>query len=468
MFTLSTHEERAMAALHSRPLVLIASTVLLGAVGSMAPIPQAHAATRLVTSCTDGGAGSLRAAAAAANSGDTIDLRGLACNQITLTSGAILIPDQFITIVGAGESRIRIDGNRNGRVFTHNGAWPDGNNATLTLRNLPVQNGLVVGTNPMGGCIYTARHVRLEHVHLRYCTVRPNNPNVRTSFGGGVRSDGNTYLFHAAVYGNRAEQGGNGGGVQLGGDNLLHIDHSVIYNNWSGNRAGGAAAGRIFMTYSTIRDNEAEDISGGIEGGSFAGAHVINKSTISGNVSNRIAGLGFFGGQLLISDSTISGNDAFFTPAGVWLEARGAPITVRNSTITDNTAVEAFAFTAAGVDEYGSINWQSTIIANNFLSGAPSDLWVLLSGGAPGPAVGSDNLIEQCNTSLPSDTLRVDPRLGPLANNGGRTRTHALLEGSPAIDAGNNNAGYAFDQRGEGFQRVVNGRADIGAFEQQD
>ena len=457
-----------MSRLSARPIALMVSALLLGTLGTVGAIPGARAATLLVTSCTDGGTGSLRAAAAAANSGDTLDLRGLACNQITLTSGAIAITDQSITIVGAGESRIRIDGNRNGRVFTHAGTWPEGSNATLTLRNLTVQNGLVVGTNPGGGCINSARHVRLEHVHLRYCTVRTENPNIRSTYGGGVRADGNVYLLHSAVYGNRAEQAGDGGGVLVGGDNLLHIDHSTIHDNYSGDRAGGAGAGRIFMTYSTIRDNVSENISGGIEGGSYAGPHVINKSTISGNVSNRIAGLGFFGGQLLISDSTISGNDAFFTPAGVWLEGRGAPITVRNSTITDNTAVEAFGLTAAGVDEYGSITWQSTIIANNFLAGAPSDLWVLLSGGGPGPAVGSDNLIEQCNSSLPSDTIRADPRLAPLANNGGRTQTHAFLEGSPAIDAGNNNAGYAFDQRGEGFPRVVNGRADIGAFEQQD
>ena len=457
-----------MSRLSARPLALFASTLILGSIGSVAIAPEARAATLLVTTCIDGAIGSLRDVAAAANSGDVLDIRGLACNQITLTRGPILISDEFITIVGAGESRIRIDGNRNGRVFTHSGTWPEGSDATLTLRNLTVQNGLVVGTNPGGGCINSLRNVRLEHVHLRYCTVRTTNPNIRTTFGGGVRADGNVYLLHTAVYGNRAEQAGDGGGVLVGGDNLLYIDHSGIYDNYAGDRAGGAGAGRIFMTYSTIRDNVAENISGGIEGGSFVGSHVINKSTISGNVSNRIAGLGFFGGRLLISDSTISGNDAFFTPAGVWLEARGAPITVRNSTITDNTAVQAFAFTAAGADQYGTINWQSTIIANNFLSGAPSDLWVQTTGGGPGTAIGSDNLIEQSNTSLPSDTLRVDPRLAPLANNGGRTRTHALLDGSPAIDAGNNNANYAFDQRGEVFPRVVDGRADIGAFERQD
>jgi hypothetical protein len=57
--------------------------------------------------------------------------------------------------------------------------------------------------------------------------------------------------------------------------------------------------------------------------------------------------------------------------------------------------------------------------------------------------------------------------LAPLADNGGPTNTRALLPGSPAINAGNNSAGLATDQRGPGFPRVVAGLADIGAFEVQ-
>src|SRR5688572_32041492 len=159
--------EHAMSRLSARSLGLFASTLILGSIGSVAIAPEARAATLLVTTCIDGAIGSLRDVAAAANSGDVLDIRGLACNQMTLTRGPILISDEFITIVGAGESRIRIDGNRNGRVFTHSGTWPEGSNATLTLRNLTVQNGLVVGTNPGGGCINSLRNVRLEHVHLR-------------------------------------------------------------------------------------------------------------------------------------------------------------------------------------------------------------------------------------------------------------------------------------------------------------
>jgi len=56
------------------------------------------------------------------------------------------------------------------------------------------------------------------------------------------------------------------------------------------------------------------------------------------------------------------------------------------------------------------------------------------------------------------------PHLAPLADNGGPTRTHALLPGSAAIDAGDA-AGAAHDQRGEGFPRVLGASADIGAYE---
>src|SRR5205823_2410397 len=69
----------------------------------------------------------------------------------------------------------------------------------------------------------------------------------------------------------------------------------------------------------------------------------------------------------------------------------------------------------------------------------------------------------------PGDQINTDPLLGPLQNNGGPTFTHALLPGSPAIDAGDPNFTPPpfFDQRGPGFDRVVNGRIDKGSFELQ-
>ena len=61
----------------------------------------------------------------------------------------------------------------------------------------------------------------------------------------------------------------------------------------------------------------------------------------------------------------------------------------------------------------------------------------------------------------------IDPKLGPLQDNGGPTMTMALLPGSPAIDAGDNTDAPQWDQRGPGFPRIVNGIIDIGAFEVQ-
>ena len=57
----------------------------------------------------------------------------------------------------------------------------------------------------------------------------------------------------------------------------------------------------------------------------------------------------------------------------------------------------------------------------------------------------------------------IDPKLGPLQDNGGPTRTHALLEGSPAIDAGDDEAAPASDQRA--VSRPRGSSSDIGAFE---
>ena len=83
------------------------------------------------------------------------------------------------------------------------------------------------------------------------------------------------------------------------------------------------------------------------------------------------------------------------------------------------------------------------------------------------PVEGEDNLVTSANVPLPADTIGADPMLLPLADNGGRTQTHALATGSPAIDSGNNEAGLAYDQRGTGFPRTSGVRTDIGAFERQ-
>ena len=76
-------------------------------------------------------------------------------------------------------------------------------------------------------------------------------------------------------------------------------------------------------------------------------------------------------------------------------------------------------------------------------------------------------------TSGSGNIITDDPQLAPLDHNGGPTKTHALLTGSPAIDAGDPDFSSPpqFDQRGAprviDGDRVTGGRIDIGAYERQ-
>jgi hypothetical protein len=463
-----------MTRLPARPVALMASAVLLGTLGAVGVVPEARALTRVVSNCNDAGAGSLRAAANAATSGDTIDLRALACNRIVLTSGEIRLPDQFITIIGAGESRITIDGNHASRVFNHSptsaAPWPLNNNATLRLVRLTVANGLHEQDNgAAGGCVYGRTHVRLEYAQVHHCVVRATAPGIGgISVGGGVFAGGKAVLFHAAVFENQAlgdSHGSTAGGVNAG--DILHVSYSTIRDNFVDGEAGGGAGLSLFLDRSTVRNNTALLI-GGVT--SYNGPATINKSTISGNFADHHGAMGSLGGgathAVLIADSTISGNRTLRSPAGFGLDGRGStPILVLNSTISDNIADAPFLGNepVGGVSVLGPARFRSTIIADNYVGTEAQDLWAQIAFGAR--VLGDDNLIETSNAPLPVDTIQADPMLGPLANNGGRTQTQALTLGSPAIDAGNNAHNYQFDQRGEGFPRVVNGRADIGAYE---
>jgi hypothetical protein len=73
---------------------------------------------------------------------------------------------------------------------------------------------------------------------------------------------------------------------------------------------------------------------------------------------------------------------------------------------------------------------------------------------------------DSCGLTAPSDLVVADAMLGPLADNGGPTETHALLAGSPAIDAGSPDCPPpATDQRG--VLRPQGAACDIGAFESE-
>ena len=166
----------------------------------------------------------------------------------------------------------------------------------------------------------------------------------------------------------------------------------------------------------------------------------------------------------MIANSTLSGNSG---PLGGGIYNDGlsgsATLMIVNSTLSGNSGGTGGIFNSGGVGGNATLEIRDTIlnagavganIVNN--SGTVTSLGYNLSSDDGGGFL-----------TATGDQINTDPMLGPLQDNGGPTFTHALPCGSPAIDAGDPSFAPPpnFDQRGPGFPRVVNGRIDIGAFE---
>ena len=170
-------------------------------------------------------------------------------------------------------------------------------------------------------------------------------------------------------------------------------------------------------------------------------------------------------GTLNLSHSTISGNTTALSGAGIFNGAAGT-LSVSNSTISGNTST---ANSGGGIANFGTLDVSYSTLSNNtaFNGGG-----IFNNGAAPFTLnysiVAGNSASTNANvTGAPSGTgnvIDVDAKLGALQDNGGPTQTHALLYGSPALNAGNDAAAPATDQRG--LSRPV-GVSDIGAFEVQ-
>ena len=221
------------------------------------------------------------------------------------------------------------------------------------------------------------------------------------------------------------------------------------------NTYGGKLPGYVSVTNSTISGNSAFYSGGGISSG-FSGLNIVN-STISGNATGDpdygYGGGIATGGPVQITNSTISGNSAPQRRRHLWWS------TVENSTISGNSA---------GTSGGGIYNTSSLIVRNTILNAGASGENIFNDGGtvtSHGYNLSSDD--GGGYLTGPGDQINTDPLLGPLQDNGGPTFTHALLPGSPAIDAGDPSftPPPLNDQRGCHFDRVFNGRIDIGSFE---
>ena len=417
--------------------------------------PATPAGTVIVTNCDDAGPGSLRDAVANAASGETIDLTQLACSTITLTTGAIDVPLDDLSVTGPGAATLTVNGSNLDRVFTHDGS------GTLRIGGLTLTNGFngLPAAYGAGGCVYSIGSVAVYDSAIYRCSASGTSYGL----GGGIYAYGNVTIVGSAVNECVAEgYVADGGGIFVVGNAYLtdarFTDDAAQGTGFASGGAVFVILGSLTMEYSTLAYNVAYATSAG--GFSLGGAiHsfgdvTIQDSAITGNAADNVAGLVLEAYQnapaATIVNSTISGNGNSSTVFGAIYTA--IPLGIYNSTIASNTGRSA-----GGVDAFGpAVTLESSIIATN----GGQDL--LLAHGAT--VRGSHDLIEVA-TTVPPGTLRSDPLLAALADNGGPTKTRALQAGSPAIDAGSNRMSLATDQRGDGFPRTGGAAPDIGAFE---
>jgi hypothetical protein len=259
---------------------------------------------------------------------------------------------------------------------------------------------------------------------------------------------------------------GQGGGVFNGG--TLTLANSTIASNlgtggtggygWNGGTGQGGGlynAGTLTLRHSTTDSDQA---TGGPAGSGYGGS------------PGRGEGGGLYnGGTLALGDSTLSGNSVTGGNGGGIFTACTSPVTLMSVTLTANRT-NTDGFDGGGVFiASGSPVLHNTLIAANFRGATGTirdDVVGRLDPGGDynliGDGTGMSGLQNGVNGNLVgSASDPVDPLLGPLQNSGGPTKTHALLAGSPALNAGDPSQLGVPDQRGV----VRSGGVNIGAYQ---
>jgi len=382
------------------------------------------------------------------------------------TGGGMYVVNGADTLV---LDRVDFDSNTAGRA---GGAYISNSTATITNSTF-ISNSATGGT---GGGLYV---YPTSHITLTDVTFAGNQAN---SDGGGIfLFKDNTLVGTDLTFRDNVSGGGGGG---LGGvKSNVTLTRAVFENNTANGAAaggGGLYLGDAFWGPSTATledviftgNTSTDDPGGGI---AFTrGTLTIRRGLIAGNTAANDAGGGFYligdGTSATLENVTVSGNTANSGFGGGGIYHGGSSLTLRNVTIAGNSN-QYGSGQGAGLYVVSSntpLSMVNTILADN-----GSEDFRRSSSSTSAMSVTYSLIENQGNAGLThgvdGNLIGQDPLLAPLADNGGFSQTHALLAGSPAVDAGDNAACLSEDQRQ--VARPVDGdddgtaTCDMGAYE---
>jgi hypothetical protein len=357
-----------------------------------------------------------------------------------------------------------------------------GNGGAIRNRNHLTIQDCVISLNSTwsrGGAIYSANTSgsTLNSLSIVGSTISNN----RGSYGGGIYSDsGSLSLSDTSINGNTSDGGGGGiyrvgfgefeifcssivgnstagfGGGIVCSSSGLSIFASTVSGNSAGTTGGGLLVGSTPTTIraSIFRDNVATGGNGGAIHSAGSSLTLVD-SEIAGNQTSGNGGGVWSSGSSQIIGSTLSGNSAEGYGGGLYNHS-GVTAVVASTFSTNSAAVGGGGGVVGMGDENTSTRVRSSIIAGNIggdVAVAGGALNAFQSNGANVIGSGNNfgtgpNALDAFSAMLGDQINIADPMLGPLADNGGLTRTHALLPGSPAIDRGD---GVLYNIAREGF-----------------
>jgi len=419
---------------------------------------------------------SLRDALHAAADGDTIQfvpsIFGWPVTYTLDSARGTLIVSHSVTIQGPGAENLTISGGNTVSVFTVN-------SGVTTISGLTIANGNSNGNtdgNAYGGGIFNQGTLTVAQSIIQNNSA-PNGP------GGGVYNAGTLTLTGSTISGNLT--GNDGGGVGDGSSITHATSLTITGSTITGNTAlvGGGIythVGTVTITGSTVQGNHAT-LGGGLANGySFGGATrtgstvTITGSTVRDNQAADTGGGIYTNNSLTLTNSTVSGNQAGGNGGGLFNEpvSGNAASAMLIATTVSNNTVSGSVSSGGGINDASgaTVTLTDSLVAGNMATGgatAPDLANAFTSGGhnLVGVGTGSTGIVDGTNGDLVGTaSAPLDPRLSPLAANGGPTGTHALRLNSPAIDTGGSCPSVITqDQRGQ--PRI--GACDIGAYEYQ-